>query len=120
MESFTQQPPVAVVAAGTHKPDQERFSLQVKQSRFGLWLNEESTVRGLVELGFVDSAKAPLTVQALPRLRIARAEEPRGCERAGHRAHLREHSGPPRAVRRSPPMPTSSPSGRNPQAPRSG
>lgn len=93
MESFTQQPPEVVVAAGTHKPDQERFSLQVKQSRFGLWLNEEGTVRGQVELGFVDSAKATPTVQALPRLRITRAEKPRGCERAGHQAHLREHWG---------------------------
>ncbi|GEL74108.1 hypothetical protein [Myxococcus virescens] len=51
MESFSQQPPVAVVAAGNHKPDQERFILQVKQSRFGLWLNEEGTVRGQAELG---------------------------------------------------------------------
>ncbi|QDE71160.1 hypothetical protein [Myxococcus xanthus] len=97
MESFTQQPPVAVVAAGNHalatKPDQERFSLQVQQRRFGLWLNEKGAVRGQVELGFVDFAKATPTVQALPRLRIERAEEPRGRERAGHRAHLREHWG---------------------------
>ncbi|QQR43548.1 hypothetical protein JKA73_31710 [Myxococcus xanthus] len=50
-------------------------------------------MRDQVELGFVDFAKATPTVQALPRLRIARAEEPRGHERAGHQAHLREHWG---------------------------
>ncbi|WP_194866460.1 hypothetical protein [Myxococcus sp. CA005] len=47
-------------------------------------------MRGQVELGFVDFAKATPTVQALPRLRIARTEKPRGRERAGHPAHLRE------------------------------
>lgn len=92
MESFSQQPPVAVVAAGNHKPDQERFILQVKQSRFGLWLNEEGTVRGQVELGFVDLATATPTMQALPRLCIGRAEKPRGREGAGHRAHFRERA----------------------------
>jgi hypothetical protein len=78
VESFTQQTPVAVVAAGNHalatKPDHERFSLQVQQSRFGLWINEKGSVRGQVELDFVDFAKATPTVQALPRLRIARAD----------------------------------------------
>lgn len=35
-------------------------------------------MRGQVQLGFVDSAKATPTVQAMPRLCIARAEEPVG------------------------------------------
>ncbi len=78
VESFTQQTPVAVVAAGNHalatRPDQARFSFQVQQSRFGVWINEKGPVRGQLELDFVDFAKATPTVQAQPRLRIARAD----------------------------------------------
>lgn len=77
-ESFTQQDMVAVTAAANHalatQPQYDRFSLQVQQSRFGLWVGERGPVRGQVELDFVDFAKATPTVQALPRLRIARVD----------------------------------------------
>ncbi|WP_246356748.1 hypothetical protein [Pyxidicoccus fallax] len=78
LESFTQQTMVAVTAAGNHalatKPEHDRFSFQVQQTRFGIWVNEKGAFRGQVELDFVDFAKATPTVQANPRLRIARAD----------------------------------------------
>jgi hypothetical protein len=78
LESFSQPNEVAVTAAGSWalatRPEHARFSIQVQQSRLGLWVNEKGTVRGQVEVDFVDFTKATPTVQALPRLRIARAD----------------------------------------------
>jgi hypothetical protein len=78
VESFNQPNAVAPTAAGhpvlANRPDESRFSLQVGQSRFGLWVNEKGTLRGQVEVDFVDFTKATPTVQAVPRLRIARVD----------------------------------------------
>jgi hypothetical protein len=78
VETFNQPNAVAPTAAGhpvlANRPDESRFSLQVGQSRFGLWVNEKGTLRGQVEVDFADFTKATPTVQAVPRLRIARVD----------------------------------------------
>jgi hypothetical protein len=77
-ESFSQATAVAITAAGNPayatQPDNARFSLQVQQSRFGIWVNEKGAFRGQLEFDFVDFAKATPTVQEVPRVRIARAD----------------------------------------------
>lgn len=78
VESFGQPNEVAVTAAGdlplAVRPGQARQSFQVQQSRVGLWVNEGGAFRGQLEVDFVDFTKATPTVQALPRLRIARVD----------------------------------------------
>ncbi|MBC7794173.1 MAG: hypothetical protein H7Z43_10735, partial [Clostridia bacterium] len=54
--------------------DEARLTFQVAQSRFGLWFGEGKPVRGLIEIDFIDFTKASPTVQAVPRLRIAKVE----------------------------------------------
>jgi hypothetical protein len=78
METFNQPNETASTSAGgpvlPTLPDEARFSLQVGQSRLGLWVNEKGTLRGQVEVDFIDFTKATPTVQALPRVRIARVD----------------------------------------------
>lgn len=78
VESFSQPNASAITAAGnpvfSNEPDNARYSFQAAQTRFGLWVNEKGSLRGHVELDFIDFAKATPTVASLPRLRIAIAE----------------------------------------------
>ena len=78
VESFGQGNASAITAAGNPRlafdRDDARLTLQVAQSRFGLWLGEGKPVRGLIEMDFIDFAKSSPTVQANPRLRIAKVE----------------------------------------------
>ncbi|MET0387750.1 MAG: hypothetical protein ABW321_17395 [Polyangiales bacterium] len=78
VESFSNPNAGAITAAANpvlaNLPDDARLSLQVAQSRFGLWVNEKGPVRGHIEFDFIDFAKASPTVQALIRLRIATVE----------------------------------------------
>ena len=78
VESFSQPNASAISAAGnpvfSNEPDDARYSFQAAQTRFGLWVNEKGSLRGHVELDFIDFAKATPTVASMPRLRIAIAE----------------------------------------------
>lgn len=75
VESYSQPNESAVTAAGnpviTTLPTNSRLTFQIAQSRLGVWLNEKGSVRGHVELDFIDFTKASPTVASLPRLRIA-------------------------------------------------
>lgn len=80
VESFSQ--PNASAATAAANPviqagalsHESSYTLQVAQSRFGVWFAEGQPVRGQLELDFIDFAKSSPTVQALPRLRIAKVE----------------------------------------------
>lgn len=78
VESFNQPNAVAITAAGnpilSNEPDAARYTFQAAQTRVGLWANEKGSLRGHVEIDFVDFTKATPTVASLPRLRIAIAE----------------------------------------------
>jgi hypothetical protein len=78
VESFSQPNATAVTAAGNPvlatAPGAPRLTFQVAQSRAGLHLNPQGTLRGQLEVDFIDFAKASPTVASLPRLRIAKAE----------------------------------------------
>jgi opacity protein-like surface antigen len=78
VESFSQPNASAVTAAGNPVlaalPHEAGYTLQVAQSRLGFWFAEGQPVRGQFELDFVDFGKSSPTVQAVPRLRIAKVE----------------------------------------------
>ncbi len=78
VESFSQPNASAVTAAGNPVLAAVRgesdYTLQVAQSRLGFWFAEGQPVRGQFELDFIDFGKSSPTVQALPRLRIAKVE----------------------------------------------
>lgn len=78
VESFSQPNASAATAAGnpvlTAVRDEASLTFQVAQSRLGMWFAEGSPVRGQFELDFISFDKASPTVQALPRLRIAKVE----------------------------------------------
>jgi hypothetical protein len=77
VESFGQPNATAVTAAGNpvlNTIDEAGWTFQVAQSRLGFWFAEKSPVRGQFELDFIDFTKSSPTVQALPRLRIAKVE----------------------------------------------
>lgn len=78
VESFSQPNATAVTAAGNPVlsaiQDEAALTFQVAQSRLGFWFNEKGVVRGQYELDFIDFTKSSPTVQALPRLRIAKVE----------------------------------------------
>lgn len=79
VESYSQLNASAATAAanpvlmGTFAHDPS-YTLQVAQSRLGFWFGEGQPVRGQFELDFIDFGKSSPTVQALPRLRIAKVE----------------------------------------------
>src|SRR5690606_29398754 len=68
----------AVTAAGNPVlaalPHESGYTFQVAQSRLGFWFAEGQPIRGQFELDFVDFGKSSPTVQAVPRLRIAKVE----------------------------------------------
>jgi hypothetical protein len=78
LESFSQPNATAETAAGNPAlatlPKETRGTFQVGQSRVGLWVAEKSTMRGHLEIDFVDFTKASPTVASVPRLRIATVE----------------------------------------------
>jgi hypothetical protein len=79
VESYSQPNASAPTAAGNPViaapfGHESSYTLQVAQSRFGVWFGEGLPVRGQLELDFIDFAKSSPTVQALPRLRIAKVE----------------------------------------------
>lgn len=65
--------PVLTSGALSHESN---YTLQVAQSRFGLWFAEGQPVRGQLEFDFIDIgfAKSSPAQQAIPRLRIAKVE----------------------------------------------
>jgi hypothetical protein len=67
-------PSAAANPALANLPDESRLSFQVAQSRFGLWIGENSSVRGHLEFDFIDFARSSPTVQSVIRLRIASVE----------------------------------------------
>lgn len=78
VETFGNQNAGAITAAANPRlaqlPDDARLTFQAAQSRFGLWLGEGKPVRGLIEMDFIDFTKSSPTVQAVPRIRIAKVE----------------------------------------------
>lgn len=76
--TFNQPNASAITMAGdpvlSVAPDRARYTLQVAQSRIGVWINEKGPVRGQLELDFIDFTKSTPTVASLPRLRIARVD----------------------------------------------
>lgn len=78
VESYSQPNATAITAAGNpvlaNLPNEARLTFQVAQSRAGLWLNEKGSVRGRLEIDFIDFTKATPTVASLPRLRLAYLE----------------------------------------------
>jgi opacity protein-like surface antigen len=78
LESFSQPNASAATAAGNPvlaaRRDEAQLTMQVAQSRLGVWFGEGAPVRGQFELDFFDATKASPTVQALARLRIAKVE----------------------------------------------
>lgn len=78
VESFSQPNASAVTAAGNPVlaalPHESGYTFQVAQSRLGFWFAEGQPIRGQFELDFVDFGKSSPTVQAVPRLRIAKVE----------------------------------------------
>jgi hypothetical protein len=78
VESFSQPNASAPTAAANPVlvavRDEAHYTLQVAQSRFGLWFNEKAPVRGQIEFDFIDFAKASPTVASVPRVRIAKVE----------------------------------------------
>lgn len=79
VESYSQPNASAGTAAGnpviaSPLAHESSYTLQVAQSRFGIWFAEGQPVRGQLEFDFIDFGKSSPTVQALPRLRIAKVE----------------------------------------------
>ncbi|MDP1822222.1 MAG: hypothetical protein Q8L48_03240 [Archangium sp.] len=78
VESFGQPNASASTAAANPvlamRPDEGRLTFQIAQSRVGLRLNEKGSLRGQLELDFIDFSKASPTVASLPRLRLAVVE----------------------------------------------
>lgn len=79
VESYSQPNASAATAAGNPViaapfAHESSYTLQVAQSRFGVWFAEGQPVRGQLEFDFIDFTKSSPTVQALPRLRIAKVE----------------------------------------------
>lgn len=78
LESFSQANASAPTAAANEayalSPAASRLSLQVAQSRVGLWIQESSPVRGHLEFDFIEFTRSTPTVASLPRLRIAAIE----------------------------------------------
>lgn len=79
VESYSQPNASAATAAGnpviaSPLAHESSYTLQVAQSRFGIWFAEGQPVRGQLEFDFIDFGKSSPTVQALPRLRIAKVE----------------------------------------------
>jgi hypothetical protein len=78
VESFSQPNASAATAAGNPVlsaiRDEGTLTFQVAQSRLGMWFAEGFPVRGQLELDFIAFDKASPTVQAIPRLRIAKVE----------------------------------------------
>lgn len=78
VESFSQPNASAVTAAGNPVlaalPNEAGYTFQVAQSRIGFWVAEGQPVRGQLEFDFIDFPKSSPTVQAIPRLRIAKVE----------------------------------------------
>ena len=75
-ESFAQPNLTAITAAGNpvvgSLVNRDRYTFQVAQSRVGAAINENGTIRGMVEIDFWDPTKPSPTVASLPRLRIAK------------------------------------------------
>ncbi len=78
VESYSQPNATAITAAANPViatlPADPRLTFQIAQSRTGIWFNEKGALRGVVEIDFIDFAKASPTVASLPRLRLARIE----------------------------------------------
>ena len=80
VQSYGQQNMSAITGAANpvlgYKPTDARMSFQVQQSRFGFMTNESKPVRGVLEMDFIDInfQKDTPTVQAQPRLRMAKVE----------------------------------------------
>jgi hypothetical protein len=78
VESFSNPNASAITAAANpvlaNLPDDARLTLQVAQTRFGIWVGEKTPFRAHLEFDFIDFAKSSPTVQALLRLRIASVE----------------------------------------------
>lgn len=78
LESFSQANASAPTAAGNEayalNPTDSRLTMQVAQSRIGLWIHEQAPVRGHLEFDFIDFTRSTPTVASLPRVRIAAIE----------------------------------------------
>lgn len=78
LESFSQSNASAPTAAGNEalalNPTASRLTMQVAQSRIGLWIHEDAPVRGHLEFDFIDFTRSTPTVASLPRVRIAAIE----------------------------------------------
>jgi hypothetical protein len=78
VDTFNQPNASAITMAGdpvfSVAPDRPRYTLQVAQSRIGVWIHEKGPVRGQLEVDFIDFTKSTPTVASLPRLRIARVD----------------------------------------------
>jgi hypothetical protein len=78
VDTFSQPNAGAITAAGdpvlSNVPGDARLTFQAAQSRFGVWVGEGSPLRAHLQLDFIDFTKASVTVQAVPRLRIATLE----------------------------------------------
>ncbi len=78
VESYSQPNASAATAAGNpvlaSLLHESHYTLQVAQSRLGVWFAEGQPVRGQLEFDFIDFGKSSPTVQAIPRLRIAKVE----------------------------------------------
>ncbi|WP_309894729.1 hypothetical protein [Archangium sp.] len=78
VDTFNQPNASAITMAGdpifSVAPDRPRYTLQVAQSRIGVWIHEKGPVRGQLEVDFIDFTRSTPTVASLPRLRIARVD----------------------------------------------
>lgn len=66
--------PTAASSAINPQDPLSRMTFQVQQSRIGLKINPDESLRGKFEVDFVDFSKPSPVQQAVPRLRIAKVE----------------------------------------------